>query len=134
MSRRQRFVRKVSLRAWRLLNPLARSLAGTLPFWVVLETRGRRSGIPRQTPLARGPIDGDVAWLICVHGRHSAYAKNIEADPRVRLKTGRRWREGVASLHRYDPQIASRFSLYARLGPTSLGIDPLLVRVDLDPA
>lgn len=133
MTPRQRVLRQASLLFWRLANPLARRLAGILPFWVLLETRGRRSGLPRQTPLAKGPIDGDVAWLICVHGRHSSFAKNIEADPRVRLKANRRWRHGTASLQPYDPQIAARFNLYARSGPVSLGIDPLLVRVDLDP-
>jgi hypothetical protein len=31
-----------------------------------------------------------------------------------------------------DPETLKRFNLYARSGPRTLGIDPLLVRVDLD--
>ena len=33
-------------------------LAGLAPWWVVLETKGRRTGRQRRTPLANGPFDG----------------------------------------------------------------------------
>ena len=123
--------RRWALRLWRLFNPLARPLAGWAPWWVVLETTGRRSGRPRQTPLASGPVDDGVMWLICVHGRHAAWAQNIVAEPRVRLRRRGRWQRGVASIEPMDPEILARFNAYARAGPTTLGIDPVLVRVDL---
>jgi deazaflavin-dependent oxidoreductase (nitroreductase family) len=116
---------------WRLMNPLARRLAGTAPFWVVLETTGRRSGKRRQTPLARGPLEGDTTWLIAVHGRHSTWVKNIEAEPAVRLKLKGDWRSGRASVEPFDREQAKRFSRYAQMGPRTLGIDPVFVRVDL---
>ena len=71
---------------WKLANPIARSLAGIAPWWVVLETNGRRSGKPRQVPLARGPIDDQTIWLVSVHGSHASFCRNIAADPKVRLR------------------------------------------------
>ena len=120
------------MRMWRVMNPLARPLAGIAPFWVMLETIGRRSGQPRQVPLARGPIDGRTAWLIAVHGEHATFARNIAANPRVRLRVARRWRSGTATLTEMDDQVVRRFGLYAQSGPRALGIDPKLVKVELD--
>jgi deazaflavin-dependent oxidoreductase (nitroreductase family) len=113
------------------VNPPSRRLAGFVPWWVLLETRGRRSGRPRRTPLARGPVEGDVVWLTAVHGRHADWVRNIGADPHVRIKLSGRWRSGRATVHDFDGAIARRFSAYARSGPRTLGIDPALVRVDL---
>ena len=115
---------------WRVVNPPARLLAGIAPWWVVLETTGRRSGKPRHTPLARGPAWEGAHWLIAVHGRHSAWVKNLIADPSVRLRVRGHWRTGTAAIVEFDEEIASRFSLYAQSGPRLAGIDPLLVRVD----
>ena len=117
---------------WRLFNPLARALAGIAPWWVVLETTGRRSGRKRQVPLARGPVDGNTAWLVSVHGAHASFARNIAAKPRIRLRLRGKWRDGTASLEPVDPAILDRFNLYARTGPRTLGIDPKLVRIELD--
>jgi deazaflavin-dependent oxidoreductase (nitroreductase family) len=113
------------------MNPVAVRLAGIAPWWVVLETTGRRSGLPRRVPLANGPRIGDTLWLVAVHGRHSGLGHNIAARPEVRVRIRRRWHAGSARLVPVDPAVLSRFSLYARLGPRTLGIDPMLVRVDL---
>ena len=117
---------------WRPFNPVARALAGIAPWWVVLETTGRRSGKPRRVPLARGPVDGRTAWLIAVHGSHSSFAHNIAANARVRLKLRGRWREGTAELVDIDDAVLRRFSPYARMGPPTFGIEPKLVRIELD--
>jgi len=117
---------------WRLFNPVARRAAGIAPWWVVLETTGRRSGEARRVPLARGPIDGRTTWVIAVHGPHASFAHNIAADPRVRLKLRGRWRGGSAALVPMDDDVLARFSRYARTGPATMGIDAMLVRVDLD--
>ena len=118
---------------WRLFNPVARSLAGIAPWWVVLETTGRRTGRARQVPLARGPVDGSTAWLISVHGLHADFARNIEANSRVRLRLRGRWRHGTAAVVAADPGVIGRFNLYARMGPRTLGIDLKLIRVELEP-
>jgi deazaflavin-dependent oxidoreductase (nitroreductase family) len=127
----QRFRRTTAMLFWRAMNPLARRLAGIAPFWVVLETTGRRTGQSHQTPLARGPRQDGTTWLIAVHGRHSAWVKNVEARPGVRIRIRGRWMAGTATVLSWDEAIARRFNRYARLGPATLGIDPALVRVDL---
>jgi deazaflavin-dependent oxidoreductase (nitroreductase family) len=131
MTADQRKRRAKAMRAWRRFNPIARRLAGIAPWWVLLETTGRRSGHPRRTPLANGPFDSDGALLICVHGEHATFARNIAADPRVRLKRRGRWHEGTAELLPLDPASLARFSRYARLGARAVGIEPRLVRIRL---
>ena len=126
--------RRVLLAFWAVMNPLARRLAGIAPWWIVLETRGRRTGKRRRTPLARGPLDGDTLWLIAVHGRHSSWVRNLEASPGVRVRLTRGWRDGRAAVEPITPERLARFSRYARSGPRLVGIDPVLVRVHLDPA
>lgn len=118
---------------WRIVNPPTRGLAGLAPWWVLLETTGRRTGIPRTTPLARGPVDGEVVWLNSVHGRHAHWVRNLEATPEVRIKLSGRWRDGLATVHEYDEEMARRFNFYARSGPKTLGIDPVLVSIKLRP-
>jgi deazaflavin-dependent oxidoreductase (nitroreductase family) len=125
--------RRAAARAlWRLLNPLALRAARVAPWWVVLETTGRRSGEPRRVPLARGPVDGHTTWLIAVHGDHASFAQNIASNPRVRLKLRGRWWEGTAAVVPLEAGTLARFNRYARLGPRTLGIEPRLVRIELE--
>src|SRR4029453_18902722 len=65
--------------------------------WALLETTGRRSGLPRQTPGGNGLADG-VFWIVASHGRQADYVRNIERNPAVRVKIGRRWHTGVATV------------------------------------
>lgn len=116
---------------WGIINPPTRPLAGLAPWWVLLETRGRKTGQPRTTPLARGPREDKVIWLISVHGRHAQWVRNLEATPEVRIKLSGRWHRARATVLPYDETIARRFNIYARSGPRTLGIDPALVRVEL---
>jgi deazaflavin-dependent oxidoreductase (nitroreductase family) len=118
---------------WRIMNPLAlRLAAGIAPWWVILETTGRKSGRPRRVPLARGPAEGRTVWIVAVHGRHAAFVQNVMQNPQVRIKTRGRWSPGRATVEPFDPQRMRDFNLYARLGPRTLGIDPALVRIELD--
>jgi deazaflavin-dependent oxidoreductase (nitroreductase family) len=117
---------------WKLVNPPTRALAGIAPWWAVLETTGRRSGKPRQVPLARGPVDGGVSWVIAVHGEHASFVRNIAAHPRVRLRLRGRWHEATATVQPMDPEIVRHFNIYARMGPKTLGIEPRLVRLQLE--
>jgi deazaflavin-dependent oxidoreductase (nitroreductase family) len=41
-------------------------------------------------------LSGDEFWIVTEHGGRADYVRNIEADPRVRVKTGRHWRAGTA--------------------------------------
>ncbi|MEA2492537.1 MAG: hypothetical protein QOJ29_448 [Thermoleophilaceae bacterium] len=124
--------RRVARFFWWWFNPIARRLAGIAPWWVVVETTGRKSGQARQAPLARGPVDGSVTWVISVHGRHAGFVKNIEANPSVRFRLRGRWHNGTASIHPMDDAIVERFNAYGQAGPKTLGWDPVLVRIDLE--
>jgi deazaflavin-dependent oxidoreductase (nitroreductase family) len=120
----------------RLLNPLMRRAIerGLVPGWAVLETTGRRSGVPRRTPVGDGRR-GDTFWIVAEHGRRAAYVRNIEANPRVRVLTGGRWRTGTARAMPGDDPRARQREL-PRLNAfmvRAAGTDLLTIRVDLDP-
>ena len=128
-----RLRRAIAYAFWRVVNPLAlRFGAGRAPWWVILETTGRRSGRAIQTPLARGPISDTTLWLVTVHGRQANFVKNLIKEPQVRVKHRGRWRAGRATVEPLDPKRLAQFNFYARMGPRTLGIDPELVRVDFE--
>lgn len=116
------------------VNPFTARVAGYLPFWALLETKGRKSGEPRRTPVGNGLIDNSF-WIVAEHGRKANYVKNIVADPHVRIRVNRRWRTGIAHLLPDDDPIARgrrlrRFNAgFVRIMGTNL----LSIRVDLDP-
>ncbi len=122
----------------RLLNPVMRRAleAGIVPRgWALLETTGRRSGKPRRVPVGDG-LRGAHFWIVAEHGRHANYVRNLEADPRVRVKVGRRWLSGTAHvLPDDDPR--ERLRMLERplndLGLRAMASEMLVVRVDLDP-
>jgi deazaflavin-dependent oxidoreductase (nitroreductase family) len=123
----------------RLLNPLVRaaSRAGLpLPGLVILETTGRRSGAPRRTPVGKA-IVGNTLWVIAEHGRQAAYVRNIEAEPRVRVRLGGEWRTGTAHVLPDDDWRERQRRMPNRLNSAAvrvMGSEPVTVRVDLDPA
>jgi deazaflavin-dependent oxidoreductase (nitroreductase family) len=65
------------------------------PGVILLETTGRKSGQPRRTPVG-GRREGATIWVVAEHGLRANYVRNIEANPRVRVKIGRRWHTGTA--------------------------------------
>src|SRR3954454_12251021 len=129
-----------------VLNPLDK-LAFALhippPGDALLETTGRGSGRPRVTPVCDG-FQGDTFWIVAQEGHRADYVRNIQADPRVRVKgslsrTG--WRAGTAHvLDDDDPaervRILSRSNRWRRAclqASAAMGTSPLTVRIDLDP-
>jgi deazaflavin-dependent oxidoreductase (nitroreductase family) len=121
----------------RVVNPLVRRLLehGIAPKSVaLLETTGRKSGQPRRTPVGNG-LRGDDFWIVTEHGHRAAYVRNIKANPRVRVKVGRQWREGTAHiLEDYDPY--ERMRMLRRPGNDTavrlVGTEHLVIRVDLE--
>ena len=63
---------------------------------------------------------------------HRAHGSFPERDTGVRLKLRGRWHAGTAAVVPIDPAVLGRFSFYARTGPRTIGIDPKLVRIELD--
>ena len=102
--------------------------------FALLETTGRRTGLPRHTPVGNGCI-GDTFWLVAAHGTQADFVRNLQADPAVRVKIGHVWRTGMAVVLPDDDAVArSRTLPYqwdAALGRL-MASSPLTIRVDLD--
>jgi deazaflavin-dependent oxidoreductase (nitroreductase family) len=129
-----------------VINPLVRlawDLGVPIPGDALLETMGRRTGLPRRTPVCDG-LEGETFWLIAQRGREADWVRNIEGNSRVRVKvSGSRtgWRTGTARiLDGDDPQERQR--VLGRANPArrlclctsrALNTSPLTVRIDLDP-
>jgi deazaflavin-dependent oxidoreductase (nitroreductase family) len=139
-SRRERRIRRLQKY---VTNPPAKVLLelGLMPATALLETTGRRSGRPRRTPVGKGYDPAtDTFWIVAEHGRGAAWVRNVEANPRVRVKIGRRWRRGTAHLLPDDDPIArqrqmSRLGLGKRVNAAAvraMGTRLLTVRVDLE--
>lgn len=121
----------------RIVNPAVRALLqrGLWPrTQALLETKGRNSGLPRQTPVGNG-LRGDAFWIVTEHGYGADYVKNIMKDPRVRMKVGRRWYSGTAQLLP-DDDPRERLRWLRRpvndLLLLAVGTQQLTIRVDLD--
>ncbi|MFF4352056.1 nitroreductase/quinone reductase family protein [Streptomyces sp. NPDC001530] len=112
----------------RIGNPILRRL----PLQTVLETTGRKSGLPRRTPVG-GRRVGDSFWLVSEYGERSQYVRNIRANPQVRVRLRGRWHAGTAHLLPDDDPRA-RLKTLPRLNSTAVravGGQLLTVRVDL---
>jgi deazaflavin-dependent oxidoreductase (nitroreductase family) len=138
----------------RILHPLQRSVVNPVlkvawelglgpPGDALLETTGRRTGEPRRTPICDG-LDGETFWLVAQQGRSADWVRNLEANPRVRVKVRSGWRtrwlRGTAHiLEDDDPRERQR--ILGRSNPArwlcvstsaAIGTSPLTVRIDLD--
>jgi deazaflavin-dependent oxidoreductase (nitroreductase family) len=120
----------------RLLNPVVKAAAAAgipLPGIVILETTGRRSGEPRRTPVGKA-LDGDTLWIVAEHGRRASYVRNIAANPRVRVRVGRRWHDAVAELLPDDDWRARQRRMPNKLNSAvvrAMKSEPMTVRIDL---
>lgn len=113
----------------------------------LLETTGRRTGTTRRTPVGNGLV-GDTFWAIAERGLESDYVRNLQSEPRVRVKAGGRWRDGTAEVlpdddvdARVRAILEANGSLARRadaklldLSVAMLGSTPVTVRIDLDPS
>jgi deazaflavin-dependent oxidoreductase (nitroreductase family) len=121
----------------KLLNPFVRPLLerGLWPrTHALLETTGRKSGQSRRVVVGNG-LRGDTFWILAEHGRNAYYVKNMEANPRVRVKVGGQWRNGTAQVLA-DDDVRARMKELRRPVNDALvraaGSDVITVRVDLD--
>jgi deazaflavin-dependent oxidoreductase (nitroreductase family) len=122
----------------RLLNPFVKAAARAglpLPGLVILETTGRKTGQPRRTPVGKA-LEGDTLWVLAEH-RRGGYVRNIEANPRVRVRVGRSWRKGTARVL-LDDDVRERARRMPNKANTRVVLvmasEPVTVRVDLDAA
>jgi deazaflavin-dependent oxidoreductase (nitroreductase family) len=129
-----------------LLNPPIKALLAlgvAPPGYALLETIGRKSGKPRRIPVGNGRV-GDEFWIVAERRNKAGYIRNIECNPRVRLKLrdGLRthWYSGTAQVLPEDDAPERQRWLVAKLpGAGSnaaavrlFGTQLLTVRVALD--
>jgi deazaflavin-dependent oxidoreductase (nitroreductase family) len=127
-------LRVVKLIQKHLVNPRIRKRAGEPgERYALLETTGRKSGEPRQTPVGNGLI-GRTFWIVAEHGRQAQYVRNIERDPMVRLKVDGRWLAGTAHLMPEDDPVKRLETLDPKTAREvrMIGTDLLTIRIDLD--
>ncbi len=135
---RAALIRRLILFQNRIVNRIMRALLKVglaPPTYALLETTGRRSGLPRQIPVANG-FEGDTFWLIAALGERAQYVRNIRAEPRVRVKVrparlrdgvSMRWRSGTARLMPDDD--ASRRHRRLGRGRPGYRLDGILLRM-----
>ena len=143
-SRRVKVLLVRTVQRW-TINPLMRLLLtiGINPLGLaILETRGRTSGKPRRVPVGNGRT-GDAFWIIAEHGLRAGYVRNIQHDPRVRvrLRIGLRyrWVTGLATVLPDDDPLARQRRIirwhplraFNAINVRVLGADLLTVHVRL---
>ncbi|MGX1669256.1 nitroreductase/quinone reductase family protein [Streptomyces sp. NPDC055400] len=129
MSRYREFkFRSVTWFQRRLGNPLLSRLPGQ----ILLETTGRTSGLPRRTPVG-GRLVGREFWWVSEYGDKSQYVRNIQADPKIRVRIKGRWHTGTAHLLPDDDARArlKRLPRYNSAAVRALGTNLLTLRADL---
>ncbi len=133
-SRKYRVVTTLERGSNRLIRRALR--AGFAPrAFALLETTGRRSGLPRQTPVGNG-LSGDTFWLVAAHGTQADYVRNLQAEARVRVKTSGVWRAGTAIVLPGDDADARSRTLphqWDKALGRLMASEPLTIRIDLDP-
>jgi deazaflavin-dependent oxidoreductase (nitroreductase family) len=119
-----------------VLNPPVKLAVrgGLVPGYVLVETRGRRSG-KRRVNVVGMHVEGSTGWVVAEQGHHAGYVRNLEADPDVRVCVGRRWRPARAEVVP-DDDAQARLAAFSRSHAASVrrfGTQLLTVRFDLAP-
>jgi deazaflavin-dependent oxidoreductase (nitroreductase family) len=131
----ERFAPAEAVRTYqRLTMPFFAVLYGLVPRTAIVETTGRRTGLRRRVPVA-ARRSGNEVWVVAGAGRKARYVKNIEADPRVRVKIGGRWLAGTATIRPDDDARKRRYwvSLQNGLFLAIVGDENVSVRIDVAP-
>jgi deazaflavin-dependent oxidoreductase (nitroreductase family) len=117
-----------------VVNPITKLGAGSVPGAALLETKGRRSGEPRHTPVGYSLENGTI-WIVSEHGRRADYVKNIEAEPRVKMKIRGRWLQGTAYVVGAEDPRVHLSRQRNKLSATTVKLvktQPISIRIDLD--
>jgi deazaflavin-dependent oxidoreductase (nitroreductase family) len=83
---------------------------------LLLTTVGRRSGLPRVTPLLYDEIDG-IIYVGSVRGEKADWYQNLQANPNVEVKLGTRRIKGCADPITDPVQVADFLEKRLKLHP-----------------
>jgi deazaflavin-dependent oxidoreductase (nitroreductase family) len=124
---------------WKLLRALKplptralRSGLGPSGVVLLLTTVGRRSALPRVTPLQYELVDGEVQ-IGAARGLHADWVRNIVADPRVELEIKGRRMKGRAQVSTNPEDIADFLQLRLERHPFMLRVMLLLHGLPIHP-
>jgi deazaflavin-dependent oxidoreductase (nitroreductase family) len=115
-----------------LQRRVANPINTRLPFQTLLETTGRKSGLPRRTPIG-GRRTGNEFWFVSEFGEKSQYVRNIQAQPEVRVRINGKWHAGTAELLPQDDPRARLKELpqFNSAAVRVMGTNLLTLRVEL---
>ena len=112
-----RLMRRMSSRVIRLVAA-GRGPAGVV---LVLTTTGRRSGLPRQTPLQYEQV-GDDFYIASARGPQADWFCNLQADPRVQVLVAGRQFPAHAEAVTDPTRIADFLALRLQRRPRMVGL------------
>jgi deazaflavin-dependent oxidoreductase (nitroreductase family) len=87
---------------------------------LLLTTKGRRTGLPRTTPLQYEEHDGKI-YVMSAMGPRSDWYRNILVDPRVDVRMGTRRFEGFSEATTDPVKIANLLELRLKKRPWMVG-------------
>ena len=88
---------------------------------LLLTTIGRKSGLPRVTPLQYEEIDG-VYYVGSARGPNADWFRNLQANPQVKVEIKGRRFEGVAEAITDPVRIADFFEMRLKRHPVMIGL------------
>ena len=112
-----RLMRRMSNRVIRLVAA-GRGPAGVV---LVLTTTGRKSGLPRQTPLQYEQVGEDI-YIASARGPQADWFRNLQADPRVQVLVGGRQLPAQAEAVTDPARIADFLALRLQRHPRMVGL------------
>lgn len=83
---------------------------------LLLTTTGRKSGLPRVTPLQFEQVDGDI-YVASARGPAADWYRNLQADPNVQVQLGKRAFAALAEPVSDPGRIADFLTLRLRRRP-----------------
>lgn len=95
------------------------SLAGRAV--LLLTTTGRKSGLPRQTPLLYDEVDGQY-FVGSARGVIADWYQNVLADPQVKVRIGSRWFQALAEPLTEPAEIMRLLELRRKNHPWLVGV------------
>jgi deazaflavin-dependent oxidoreductase (nitroreductase family) len=118
---------KISRLLWRLFHfgPRVAYAIGLGPligrFLLLLTTTGRKSGLPRVTPLVYEQR-GQVISVASARGPLADWLRNIQANPKVRVRVGQKQFEGLAEVTTDPEKIADYLQHQYERNPRAFGL------------